>query len=94
MGCLVVFGYPAVMAAKNKSKGRKHADRPPDVQEIFALHFHASRRQEEIVAEAKELQKAGKLREARALLKQAKEIGKHLKALEDHCKGSSRSTHE
>jgi hypothetical protein len=48
---------------------------------MFAFHFQTSRRRDEILQEAKGLQVAGKIPEARQLLRRAKELQKHLKAL-------------
>jgi hypothetical protein len=53
---------------------------------MFAFHFQASRRRDEILEEAKGLQVAGRIPEARQLLKRAKKLQKHLKALAGNCR--------
>lgn len=58
----------------------------PDLQEIVALHVRASQRRDEILEEVKALKSAGKIREARELLRQAQTIQAHLTALERECK--------
>lgn len=62
------------MVAKNKN--------PPDVQDIFGLHLEASKHRDELLEEARALQIAGKIREARKKLKHAQEIQHRLTALE------------
>jgi hypothetical protein len=75
------------MDAQNKSKARRWSLQDlPAIRDVFALHFQASRRRDEILEEAEGLQVTGKTREARKLLKQAKGIQKHLKALENNCR--------
>lgn len=77
------------VAAKNKSKGRPSRDSgPPGPHEIVLLHMEASRRRDELLEEARELQSAGKIREARRLLAQAEAIHEHLTALENECRNS------
>lgn len=74
------------MAAKNKSKGRARkssAGENPDIQEIFALHLEGTRRYDELLQQARTLQSAGKIREARRLLNEAEGIHRRLTALED-----------
>jgi len=53
---------------------------------MFAFHFQTSRRRDEILEEAKGLQVTGRIPEARQLLKQAKKLQKHLKALTGNCR--------
>ena len=74
------------MAGKNKSKGRLASQDSPEVPDLFALHFQASRRRDEVLEEAKALGAQGRVADARKLLNQAEEIQKHLTALEDHCR--------
>jgi hypothetical protein len=56
------------------------------MREVLSLHFQASRRRDEILDEAKSLQAAGKVREARKRRKQADEMTKLLRALADNCR--------
>jgi hypothetical protein len=69
------------MATKNKSNGRSSFHPSPGIRDMFAFHFQTSRRRDEILEEAKGLQVAGRIPEARQLLKRAKKLQKHLKAL-------------
>jgi hypothetical protein len=63
------------MAARNKKKARRGATgRGPDIQDIFALHLTASQHRDALLAEARALQAAGKIREARKRLTAAQEI--------------------
>jgi hypothetical protein len=78
--------YPRAMATKNKSNGRASFHPSPGIRDMFALYFQASRRREEILEEAKGLQVAGKIPEARQLLKRARKLQKHLKALAGNCR--------
>jgi hypothetical protein len=84
MGAITSRGYPHTMAKKNKAKARPSSPDSPDISDTFALHFQASRRRDEILEEAKALQATGKVRDARKLLRQAHEMQKHLKALEEN----------
>jgi hypothetical protein len=71
------------MAAKNKP--RRAADvsaRGPDVQEVFGMQLRASQRRDELLEEARELQAAGKIRQARAVEKRAGQIQQLIGALE------------
>ncbi len=78
------------MAAKNKNTSRRGAtDREPDIQEIFALPVAASQHRDALRAEARALQAAGKLREARRRLTAAQEIQHRLTALETEVRLSS-----
>ena len=72
------------MATKNKWNGRSSSHPSPGVPDMFAFHFQTSRRRDEILEEAKGLQVAGRIPEARQLLKRAKLLQKHLKALAGH----------
>ncbi|MDB6104130.1 MAG: hypothetical protein JWO52_4129 [Gammaproteobacteria bacterium] len=56
--------------------------RPPDIQEIFALHLRCSQRLDELLEECRELKAAGKVAAARKALKQAQSIQAGLNALE------------
>jgi hypothetical protein len=51
-------------------------------RDLFGFRFHASRRVEEILEQIQELRSAGKVPQARALLKHAEGIRKGLRALE------------
>jgi hypothetical protein len=62
-----------------------------DFQEIFGLHFQASRRVEEILEQVQELRSAGRAREAKALLKQAETLRKELRELEAEVSSSHRA---
>jgi hypothetical protein len=79
-----------MMAAKNKNKGRPAGRPEPDGQEIFGLHLKASQHRDELLAEARALQTAGKIREARKRLRAAQEIQHRLTALETEVRLSSR----
>jgi hypothetical protein len=69
------------VAAKHKSKDRSSPHERPYNWAISAFHFQASRRRDEILEEAQALEAAGKIRNARKLLKQARDIARHLRAL-------------
>jgi hypothetical protein len=76
----------AAMPAKKKSKGRspRRTDDPiPDISDILRLHMEASRHRDALLEEARQLQIAGKVREARKLLSEAVEIQTRLRALEE-----------
>ena len=81
MGRCACADYPGCMATKNRSNGRSGSRPSPAIRELFAFHFQASRRRDEILEEAKGLQVAGRIPEARQLLKRARKLQKHLKAL-------------
>jgi hypothetical protein len=77
--------YAFPVAALNKRKSLPQCPESPgnpDVQDLFGLHFQASRRVDEILEEVQELQSAGKIPEAKALLKHAEGIQQGLRALE------------
>jgi hypothetical protein len=78
------------MVAKNKKKSPLRSDREPDVQDIVGLHLTASQNRDALLAEARALQVAGKLREARKRLRAAQEIQHRLTALETEVRLSSR----
>jgi hypothetical protein len=79
------------MAAKNKKTARRGAtDREPDIQDIFALHLTATQHRDALLAEARTLQAAGKIREARKRLTAAQEIQHRLTALETEVRLSGR----
>jgi hypothetical protein len=79
------------MAAKNKKTARRGAtDREPVSQESFGLHLTASQHRDELLAEARALQTAGKIREARKRLRAAQEIQHRLTALETEVRLSAR----
>ena len=78
------------MAAKNKKKGPSRSDRAPDVQDIFGPHVAASQHRDALLAEARALQTAGKVREARKRLRAAQEIQHRLTALETEVRLSAR----
>jgi hypothetical protein len=76
------------MAAKNKRNPAAlilEERYQPDVRGIFALHITASRRQDELLAEAKALHDASPISAARELLAEAEEIRGRLHALEEGC---------
>jgi hypothetical protein len=54
-----------------------------DIREVLSCHFQASRRRDAIIDEANSLHRAGKVREARDLLKQAQEIQTLIRTLEE-----------
>jgi thioredoxin-like negative regulator of GroEL len=54
-----------------------------EIREVLSFHFKASRRRDAIIDEANSLHRAGKIREARELLKQAQEIQTTIKTLEE-----------
>lgn len=65
------------MAAKNKFKRRRAPaipDKATDIRDVFALHIQASCRVDGILEHVKALRSAGKIREAKALLKRQLEI--------------------
>ena len=82
------------MAAKNKPKSRRpsaDAARQADIRNVFALHMQAGCRVDEILEQVHALRFAGKIREAKALLKQAEVIQKGLRALEAEVRLPSRA---
>ncbi len=82
------------MAAKNKSKSRRAPAGPQkeaDIRDVFALHIQASCHLDELLEQVQALRAAGKIREAKALLKQAQGIQKGLRALEAEVRLSSRA---
>jgi hypothetical protein len=79
------------MAAKNKKTTRRGAtDREPDIQDIVGVHVTASQHRDALLAEARALQDAGKIREARKRLRAAQEIQHRLTALETEVRLSGR----
>ena len=86
MGPVRMRDYPRPMATKNKSNGRSSSHPSAGIRDMFAFHFQASRRRDEILEEAKGLQVAGRIPEARQLLTRAKKLQKHLKALAGYCR--------
>jgi hypothetical protein len=56
------------VVAKNKSKGRSALTPIPDIRETFALHLKANQRLDALLEEVRELQGAGKIREARRVI--------------------------
>jgi hypothetical protein len=77
------------MAAKNKKKSPSRSDREPGIQDISGLHVNASQHRDALLAEARALQAAGKIREARKRLRAAQEIQHRLTALETEVRLSS-----
>lgn len=72
------------MAAKNKPKRPRSSSRPSgpvDFTDVFALHVEGSQRRDELLEQVRQLQAAGKIREARQALERAETINKHLTAL-------------
>jgi hypothetical protein len=77
--------YALAMDTNNKQSSRsapKPADQA-DIREVLSFHFQASRRRDAIIDEANSLHRAGKIREARELLKQAQEIQTLIRTLEE-----------
>jgi soluble cytochrome b562 len=71
------------MAAKNKRQGRRdQSPRAFDFQDVFGLHFQASRRVDELLEEVQQLKAEGKIHEAHAALQQAERIKDGIRALE------------
>lgn len=77
------------MAAKNRKKGRVRTRRdrdapdiPPSPHDVLMLHMQASKRRDELLGEARDLQAAGKISAARKVLAEAEEIQRRLHALE------------
>jgi hypothetical protein len=76
------------VAAKNKAKARRTRAHPiPDIRQVFAVHLQASQRRDELLEEARALQAAGKIREARRAFKQAETVHQHIEALEQEVRG-------
>lgn len=65
------------MAAKNKRPNRFG-----DVRDSVGMHFRASQHRDELLEEARELQSAGRIREARAVQKRASQVDQLIGALE------------
>lgn len=65
------------MAAKTQPPRR-----PPDIQEIVALHVRCSQRLDDLLEECRALKAAGNVAAARRVLKQAEAIRAGLRALE------------
>ena len=79
------------MAAKNKKTARRGAtDREPETQAILRPHPKASEHRDALLAEARALQAAGKVREARKRLTAAQEIQHRLTAVETEIRLSGR----
>jgi hypothetical protein len=79
------------MAAKNKKTARRGAtEREPDVLDLVGLHLTASQNRDALLAEARALQAAGKIREARKRLRAAQEIQHRLTSLETEVRLSAR----
>lgn len=55
---------------------------PTDIRDAFALHVDASAKMKALVDEAVELQRAGKIRQARAKLAKAEKLRVGLEAIE------------
>ena len=80
------------MAAKDKPKSRRpSAEAEAEIRNVFALHIQASCHLDELLEQVKALRSAGKIREAKALLKQAEGIQKGLRALEAEVRLPSRA---
>ena len=62
----------------------------PDIRRIVAIHAEASQHREELLEEARQLQAAGKIREARRWIRTAEELQSQLQALEAQVRISSR----
>jgi hypothetical protein len=92
---LATNGYACAVAAKNKSKGRHRpvsdAPRSHEVQGAFDLQVKASQRRDELLAEARELKAAGRVREARRLTREAQTIQRWLTALEGEFRRTRRT---
>lgn len=54
----------------------------PDIRRIVTIHAEASQHREELLEEARQLLREGRIREARRLMKTAEELRSQLKALE------------
>ena len=55
---------------------------PPDIQALFRLHIDASKRLRDLLREGERLRDAGKIDEARSVLRQAEEIEATLREIE------------
>jgi hypothetical protein len=61
-----------------------------DFRRLVNLHVEASQHREELLEEARQLRAAGKIREARRLMRTAEELHSQLQALEAQVRMSSR----
>ena len=76
------------VAAKNKRSGYPRA--PANVtHDSVSLHLRAAQHRDELLEEAKELQAAGRIREARAVEKRAAQVEQLVGALETEVHGAS-----
>jgi hypothetical protein len=60
--------------------------RRQDLQVVLSLHLEACQQRDGLLAQARDLKAAGKLKEARVLLKTAEFVEAHVAALADECR--------
>jgi hypothetical protein len=77
------------VAAKNKRPSHSRAP-GGGAHDSVGLHLRASQHRDELLEEAKELQAAGRIREARAVEKRAAQVEQLVGALETEVRWSSR----
>jgi hypothetical protein len=70
--------YASPMVAKK--------NRRQDLQQVLSLHLEACKERDDLLAQARQLKAAGKIKEARVLLKTAEFVEAHVAALEDECR--------
>jgi hypothetical protein len=78
------------VAAKNKNESQPANDLASDIGEALGLHPKAAQHRDDLLKEARELQAAGKIREARKKLRAAQEIQHRITALETEARLRSR----
>ena len=66
--------------------------RAPDVQDILTLHIAMSKERDELLEKTRELQAAGKIREARRMFKAAEQVHERVEAFEQRYR--RRNPHE
>jgi hypothetical protein len=69
------------MAARNRRPSTSSAG-PGSAHDSLGLHYRASQHREDLLEEARTLQAAGKVRQARAVQKRAEQVGQLVGALE------------
>ena len=76
------------MAARNKPSNRPRSLENA-AHDSVGLYFRAAQHRDELLDEARELQAAGKIREARAVEKRAAQVEQLVGALETEVRGAS-----
>jgi hypothetical protein len=75
------------MAARNKRT--RSPDPSEESRDSFGLYARASRHRDDLLEEARELQAAGRIREARAVEKRASQVTQLVEALESETRAGT-----